>query len=309
MGVQLKKISLYAGTSLRNTHCISYKFDNVVINKKNEIAVKDGFIGQSAANLTKGSSETTRENKLALHFKKHTLPNNSNDFAWYLAGLFDGDGWISEPNKQRKIVIAFHIKDVSTAYYIKKQLRFGKVKINENTKSVNLIITNEKLVLCVCNFLIHRVRIFEKTQRISAILSKIHESSQLSLENYYLAGLIDSSGNLYIQILKRKNGKVEIRLRLRIELKEKNKYLLENIQNLIGGSLTFRSVTKSWCYDSVSFKNMGIILEYLNRYQLISKYKEYVYMRKAMFLVNNNEHYENIHLVEHYKKRMSILKR
>ena len=52
------------------------------------------MIGQSAANLKQGSSETTRENKLSIHRPRHKFPNDL-EIGYYLAGLIDGDGYIS----------------------------------------------------------------------------------------------------------------------------------------------------------------------------------------------------------------------
>jgi hypothetical protein len=57
------------------------------------------------------------------HLKKHNRPSNDNDFGYYLAGLIEGDGYIGK----RSIEIAFHIDDISLAYYIKERIGYGNV--------------------------------------------------------------------------------------------------------------------------------------------------------------------------------------
>lgn len=55
----------------------------------------------------------------------------------------------------------------------------------------------------------------------------------------WLAGLFDGEGNFSI----RENGKNP---QIRIVLEERDKFVLERIQNEIGGSLTYRKPLKSW---------------------------------------------------------------
>ncbi len=82
----------------------------------------------SAGNSYKeaGTSETTRDESLKLiskHVPKHLKPLNDNQLGYYLAGLIDGDGHFN--NKQ--LVIAFNIKDISLAYYIKSIIGYGNI--------------------------------------------------------------------------------------------------------------------------------------------------------------------------------------
>jgi hypothetical protein len=57
------------------------------------------------------------------HLKKHKKPETGEEFCYYLAGLIKGDGYIGE----RRIGIAFHIDDISSAYFIKKRVGYGSV--------------------------------------------------------------------------------------------------------------------------------------------------------------------------------------
>jgi len=73
--------------------------------------------------------------------KKHSKPSNDEDFGYYLAGLIEGNGLI---NSSEFIEIAFHEKDISLAYYIKKRIGYGKVIIKENN-SVKYLVGNKGL--------------------------------------------------------------------------------------------------------------------------------------------------------------------
>jgi len=57
------------------------------------------------------------------HLRKHTKPDTDEEFGYYLAGLIEGDGYLGD----RRIEIAFHIDDISSAYYIKKIIGYGSV--------------------------------------------------------------------------------------------------------------------------------------------------------------------------------------
>lgn len=66
-----------------------------------------------------------------------------------MAGLIEGDGSIViSPKLKDKgsgkayLFICFHLKDVSTAYYIKTRLGFGSMVKQKNKKAISLTIVN-----------------------------------------------------------------------------------------------------------------------------------------------------------------------
>jgi hypothetical protein len=283
------------------------------------------MIRQSAANQilekTKkvGSSETTRENSIQLHFTKRKYPNSTIEFGYYLAGLIDGDGWISAPNKQKHIIIAFHIKDITTAYWIKKKLQFGSVYIRAESNSCTFSLTSlaglTKLVKLVGN----KLQLDRKRTRLAALAASLAlpaipslQKETISLCTHYLAGLVDADGNLDIYVLFRpKRNSYEVRLRVRLDLQVQDRCLIENMKFLLGGSMSFRNKTSSYRYDSVSFKNCATILKYLDDYQLLSKYKEYRYLKKALFLIQSGYHKtaDGLKKICFYQKQICRLKK
>nr|AOC61567.1 putative LAGLIDADG homing endonuclease [Gloeotilopsis planctonica] len=62
-----------------------------------------------------------------------SLPQTKADFGHFLAGLIDSDGHI---RKNGFVVIAFHSKEISVAYYLKKVLNSGSVYKIKNRHAV-----------------------------------------------------------------------------------------------------------------------------------------------------------------------------
>jgi hypothetical protein len=192
-------------------------------------------IGQSAANqsisnisvieMQVGSSETKRENNnpncglrpralppLPIHKPDRRFPNNDHDMGHYLAGLIDGDGYISKDTNKSSIVIAFHIKDVSLAYSIKTHLNFGAVNLYPKTNSATFVLTSREGLNKLIKLIHGKLRIPHKVERLNALVAT--SSSSLNLppapicveglkSSYYLAGLIDSDGSLSIRLIYR----------------------------------------------------------------------------------------------------------
>jgi len=65
------------------------------------------------------------------HLNKHKKPNSEDEFGFYLAGLIEGDGYISK----RSVEIAFHISDSHLAYYIKKRIGYGNITKYSHTQN------------------------------------------------------------------------------------------------------------------------------------------------------------------------------
>ena len=63
-----------------------------------------------------------------IHRKPHRYPENENEWGYYLGGLIDADGSLTDVRKnQPNITICFHQKDISLAYKIRGILNYGTV--------------------------------------------------------------------------------------------------------------------------------------------------------------------------------------
>lgn len=104
---------------------------------------------------------------LSDHLKKHTKPKTDEELGYYLAGLIEGDGYIGES----RIEIAFHMDDVSSAYYLKKIIGYGSVLYLKGKNSVRYVLR-------------HRVGLEKVFSLINGKLLSHHKIEQLIKHRY-----------------------------------------------------------------------------------------------------------------------------
>jgi hypothetical protein len=249
-------------------------------------------------------------------------------------------GYISSEISQPTITITFNKKDTFLAYKIKSLLGYGSVRCY-SSYSIYTITNREGLIKMI--YLIHnKLRLYHKVNRLNNLIKRynlplmksIPDNSNVTL-THYLAGLLDSDGSLSIKLLKRvrclssedkieKVDKVEVRLLARVELNSiLGSNVINNLKENLGGSINLRlieyeetsrlgeRVSKSLSWSSVSFDRMYNLLIYLDKYNLCSKkYLEYLYIRKAYIIIQNNQHLtlEGQKRLSYYKQRISDLK-
>lgn len=225
-------------------------------------------------------------------------PSNNEDFGYYLAGLIDGDGHFSKNNQ---LIITFHIKDVSLAYYIKRKLGYGSVKKVKNKNVVILVISYKKGLETVFNFINGKLKHINRINQVNQILIKdqfkdIRKNFNFSsdcnqnLNNYWLSGFADADASFQIKIINRIDwDKPEIRLNFQID--QKNKDILILIKNYLGGNIGYRSSQDTYFYGSISYGSAKKVIDYFDRYSLLSsKYINYMKWRKVYLLIKNRDH-------------------
>lgn len=104
---------------------------------------------------------------LSDHLKKHTKPKTVEELGYYLAGLIEGDGYIGES----RIEIAFHMDDISSAYYLKKIIGYGSVLYLKGKNSVRYVLR-------------HRVGLEKVFSLINGKLLSHHKIEQLIKHRY-----------------------------------------------------------------------------------------------------------------------------
>jgi hypothetical protein len=127
------------------------------------------YLTQSVGNvLTLNLNEVLRDNTSKyIYYRKYSSiikSNKNNDlsklpFAAYLAGLIEGDGTIIVPKTIRSykgklnypaIQIVFHLKDLSLALIIQKELGFGSISRKKGLNAYIFTINNyEDLILTI----------------------------------------------------------------------------------------------------------------------------------------------------------------
>lgn len=241
---------------------------------------------------------------LSVHKPSKQTWSNTLYFEHYFAGLIDGDGHFS---KQHQCVIAFHAKDRSLAYSLKKHLGYGSVRPVKEKKAFLFIISKkeglEKVSSLVYNKLKHPERIRQFNTRIAPYLKQnpTNTHSLIEWNTGWLAGFFDADGFFYIQIIQRKRTH-EIRLQMKID--QKSDILLKQIQKQFGGYLGFRKSQDTYYYSSTSFRNCHRFLTYFDTYSVHAKYLEYTIMRKAYLIVQKGEHLQSRLQIEQCKRAL-----
>lgn len=238
---------------------------------------------------------------ISVHVPNHLKPNKNEQFGHYLAGIIDGDGHFSS-NPQ--LVIVFNSKDVSLAYYLKKQIGFGNVKKVKNKNAHILVVSNKEGLKKIINLINGKIRTKNKFNQISNNILKNHKFNEFNkqinfklnldkdLKNHWLAGLSDADASFQIKILNRIQKKVEVRLNFQIDQKD-NKLLLL-IKDFLGGNIGFRKSQDTYYYGSTSFGSAKNVINYFDQFHLLSsKHINYLKWRKAYIIIQNKNHLTN----------------
>jgi len=252
----------------------------------------------SAICIPKGFGSIENIKRVSVNKPKLIKPKNKEDFGHYLAGLIDGDGHFSNNNQ---LIIVFHIRDVSLAYYLKKRLGYGTIKKVKNKNAVILVISSIKGLIIVLSLINGKLKHFSKINQVNQILNKdqfkeIRNDLNFSiiydqnLNNYWLCGFADADASFQIKIIERINRtKPEIRLNFQID--QKNKDLLILIKSYLGGNIGYRSSQNTYYYGSTSFGSAKKVINYFDQYSLLSyKYINYLKWRKAYLIIQNKNH-------------------
>lgn len=234
------------------------------------------------------------------------------NFDYFLAGLIDGDGYFS---KTPQLVICLNEKDVHVAYFLKKQIQYGIVSKIKNKKAYKFVISHskglEKVCNAICNKLQHEQKIIQYNTRLCLITNfKCTQKKHFIIsENSWFAGFFLSDGCFQIKIIYRKNRKLP-EIRLVIQIDQKKKQLLLQIQKQFGGSINYRRNQDIYYYSSVDFKSAKKVIEYFDRFHLMGvKMTQYVLWRKVYIKIQEKFHLTlvGVKWIINVKKKLSNL--
>jgi len=234
------------------------------------------------------------ENFISDHLKKHIKPETDEDFGYYLAGLIEGDGFFGDS----RFEIAFHMDNISSAYYIKKRIGYGSVLFLKNQNSVRYVLRHNVGLKIVLSLINGKLLGQDKIDQI--IKHKYSEKYNISIlpkanfylnENYWLAGFSDADGSFGIFINKSKTHTSGYNITLPFRIKQKNPELLTLIKTQFGGNVS-QFNDGIYSYSSTSFKIAYIFANYFDKYHLLnaSKWLNFIKWRKAYRIVQRKEH-------------------
>lgn len=233
------------------------------------------------------------------HVPTHKKPVRDEEFGSYLAGLIEGDGYIclvGSPN----FTISFHVNDAPLAYYIKKRVGFGTVS---KVKDKNALIyrANKSGTIKIAQLINGKLRT-DKIASFNSVLNHINKKLETPLEikekdqsslrrSYWLAGFTDADGSFQIKAICRKDRKQGYEIRLKLQIDQKTKFILDQIKEEFGGYLGNRKPQDTWYYETTSFGSAKKVINYFDYYHLLSsKHINYLKWRKVYRIVQRKEH-------------------
>lgn len=231
---------------------------------------------------------------------KALKPQNQEEFGYFLAGLIDADGHIK---KNGSVVIAFHLKEISVAYYLKNVIGFGSIYKVKNRRAATYECMNKagltKVASYIRNKLKHAAKITQFNERLVKRLNcekTVYTLSDLR-KNHWLAGFLQGDGCLVLYQVKRglaswpRKEPSLLETRIFVQVAQKKIFLLESIKTFFNGRIQYRAFNNSYQYNSVSFQNALDFIGYLDQFQLIgSKLREYKVWRKAFSIIQSKQH-------------------
>lgn len=239
---------------------------------------------------------STRSSLGLRHYTNKALfvHGSNSQFAYYIAGLIEGDGTIHVPKSERSskgrlnypsIQIVFHLKDLPLALLIQKELGHGSISRKKGLNAYIYTVNNIEGVMLLISLLNGKM----KTNKILALHSLIDWYNQYRgtsiekkglntdpmLSNAWLSGFIESDGHFSLRSTESaKYSKIECKFELSQRQKDGNKdnlFFLEEI------AISLYSVVKPIRIDSknpqyrirtTNLKANLAVVDYLTKYPL-----------------------------------------
>lgn len=297
--VSTVKILLYAGNSCISSPLVFLALGIIYLSQKY-------MTGQSAGNFvfSTNASAVTKNTynkyidlpKISEHVPNHKSDLNNEDFAYFLAGLIEGDGWFGK----KELHIIFSISDSSLAYFIKKRIGHGNVYNIKEKKAVRYICKSQKglstILLLINGKLVSNYKyeqLIKHNYSEDFNIKILPPLNNLSLDNYWLAGFTQADGCFHISLPKSKTHKTGYSVRLEYSLKQKDDLPLKLLYNILKMGNISQYNTGIWCYKSSGFKTAFNLILYFDKYNLFAgKYVDYLKFRKVYIMVTEGKHLE-----------------
>lgn len=253
------------------------------------------FVGgdEASSSTNKGSSETTRE-----------VIKLDEKFKWWFIGFTEGDGsFILNKDGYLEFKITQSSVDAQILFYIKKQLGFGSVSLQDKkNKTHHFRIRDKKNILKIIQifngniltkFKLNQFKLwvegFNKKYKMDILCLPCKH--KLNLDNAWLSGFTDAEGCFTSSVLISKiTGKTIVTVRYIVSQKDEIEFS-KNLADLLNGYITH---VKSYNgYNTiVNHGKLNKILKYLEKNPLKTK-KLISYYRwlKIYSLVKNKKHF------------------
>lgn len=264
---------------------------------------------------------------ITIHRPK-SQPLTLEQFSFFLAGLIDADGHI---NKLGNVIITFHSRDISVAYYIKTRIGYGRVSKHIQKNAITYVCSHPIGKQSICQYIYQKLinpdRIEQLNTRLVPFLKRLaflnaqkqskglkkqrrfktqNDKSRakaapmmnqpgpamLSLQNHWLAGFIQGDGSFQVKLVSKKNRLLTKKeVRLVLQIDLKQLSILKQLQNLIGGSIGYRASQNTYYYNSVSFQRAAKLIQYLDHFQVMGSSITLYWMWRKCYIMIQNKHH------------------
>jgi hypothetical protein len=262
--------------------------------KKIQLLKKNTYLSLTKESFAEITQIKSRMNKGRKTYKivnvNNSLPGNKRSYSTtsnlansglcnsWLAGLIDGDGQFQTTKKGfSSLKIVMHINDKYPLYLIKHKYG-GFIKEISGSNALKYKLTNPKglihLIRDVNGLIRNPIRMLQ-IQKI-CVLHNINllEPLPLTYNNGWFSGFFDSDGSIHID---------EKSAQLIFSVTQKNRYLLEPLQNMYGGRISILRSKEAFQYSiyrkkeilnlrDVYFKNFPLKSSKASRLNLIEEF-------------------------------------
>jgi len=233
----------------------------------------------------------------------------------YLAGLIEGDGYISINNKNKALLgITFHMKDLPLALklldVINKRflIKKGYIVNRKQNKSFELRFTSKANLEYIILLINGKFRT-PKIQQLYLLIDWMNKNHGTSIEklpldtssldtNAWLAGFIDADGGFYIRFSLK-----QLICKFHLEQRQIYPKTLESYETILSKLCLFLQV-KLFTRNRGSYKNscyqirverqasINLLINYLDQHTLLSsKYLDYLDWKSAFTIIYNKDHF------------------
>ena len=248
------------------------------------IVKNDYPMNQSAGNLNyeKGSSETIRVTSYAY--------SDSDQFGYWLAGLIDGDGYLSVSKAgYTSCEITLHETNVQTLYFIKSIL-FGSVTKRTKSKAYRWRLHNKFGMINLISLINGKLKTSIKHVQFTKVCNALNiipstSDNNISSHNAWFTGFFDAEGSFHCK-------SSDFQLSLSISLKDKT--LLSNIfSEFKVGSLYEDISCKGSNYYLTSRSDLKVILAYFDNFPFVTRPKstDFITFKKLLFKKERGDHF------------------
>ena len=281
--------------ALLKFHCMREPLEIIRSTQTKSLFGKILIIRQSAGNQTLyfsngvGSSETIRE---ILEKNDIYLIDLNVDFKYWLIGFIEGDGsFIINRNGYLEFKITQSSNDPQILFYIKKELGFGSVSVQDRkSKTHHFRVRDKKGILKLIqifngNLLLEKSRDqFEKWVEAfnecygTSIITKTSQNNEFSLANSWLSGFTDAEGYFTVSILEKSETYNQVLVKY-ILSQQGELNLLTYISTLVDGKIHCVKSYNSY-HMVVNLKKLDKVINYFKLYPL--KTKKSIYFQTWM---------------------------